>query len=271
MSNKKLVIFVFLLCVAGTMAAQKLQEKFEYKVIYELSFALDSTELENRESEYMILYTGSELSLFSSRAKTLSHPLELRGNSGSTSRNALTKFHYELLKDRKDQKIYYTLKIPQVAQDWFYYEQPLRISDWDIQPETKDIKGYKAQKAITRFAGRDHVAWFTSEIPISEGPYKFNGLPGLILEIADTENEWNFDFISLKKMNRPENFKVNLKLYKKVEKQELMDIWYNYRRDPMGYAPNPNVTIAPDTHRKYIEAFTKMLKKENNPLELKEK
>src|SRR5699024_5708709 len=61
--------------------------------------------------------------------------------------------------------------------------------DWQITDESKEIGGYIAIKAEVTFRGRDFVAWFTPEIPISAGPWKFYGLPGLILVVKDEESK----------------------------------------------------------------------------------
>ncbi|MBQ9469538.1 MAG: GLPGLI family protein [Bacteroidales bacterium] len=58
--------------------------------------------------------------------------------------------------------------------------------------------------ATTTYGGRDYVAWFASDIPISDGPYKFCGLPGIIVRIADTENEHVFELQGAKyDINKP--------------------------------------------------------------------
>lgn len=267
MKKKKIFLFTLISFIFSTACAQKLNDKFEYKVIYKLTYKLDSTALEEPKSEYMILYTGEKLSKFSSRAKTLENPVVVRGNSGHTSRAALTQFHYELLKERSSGNIYYTLKIPKMD-DRLYYPEAMDKLEWEILPETKRIKDYKVQKATTSFSGRKYVAWFTPEIPIAEGPYKFNGLPGLILEIADTKEHWVFEFFGLEKLSPKVKYKLNLNQFVKTDKEQLESLWYRYRRDPMGYAKNPNVKISAENHKKYIEAFTEMLEKENNPIEL---
>lgn len=61
--------------------------------------------------------------------------------------------------------------------------------NWKLSNEYKTIKNYNCQKATCDFRGRSYVAWFTNEIPISEGPWKFKGLPGLILEMEDTKHQ----------------------------------------------------------------------------------
>ncbi len=57
--------------------------------------------------------------------------------------------------------------------------------EWKIEPDTTHIGGFKCQKASTKFKGNHYTAWFTTEIPVAFGPWKFNGLPGLILECQD--------------------------------------------------------------------------------------
>ncbi|MDX1720365.1 MAG: GLPGLI family protein, partial [Salegentibacter mishustinae] len=170
--------------------AQNLKDKFEYKVTYKLTYSQDSTALDESKSEYMILFTGDELSKFSSRAVTLAKTYEIRGNKGTTSPQAVSEFHYQILKQVETGKLFYTLKIPKMN-DRFFYTEELDQFKWEILAETKSIKDFKVQKAKTSFRGRNYIAWFTPEVPISEGPYKFNGLPGLILEIADTDKHWN--------------------------------------------------------------------------------
>ena len=254
-----LIFFSFRISAQGTI-----KEKFDYEVIYKLSFKLDST-LVKPESEYMMLYMGKDYSYYISRAQNFEDEIKVKGNSGSTPQNALTNFHYQILKEIKSDRLFY---VHQIASDRFYFGQDKNIFNWQIETETKEIKGYKVQKAITNFAGRDYVAWFTPDVPISDGPYKFNGLPGLILEISDVENEWNFEFFGLKKLSPKQDFKLKFNQLIKTSLAELKATNLRYRKDPFTYVNNPNITISPEVHQKYIESFAEMLDKENNPIEL---
>lgn len=74
-----------------------------------------------------------------------------------------------------------------------------REMNWVISKEQKRILGYSSRKATTIFAGRRWTAWFTDEISIPDGPYKFYGLPGLILKISDNTNTHSFEIISIQK------------------------------------------------------------------------
>lgn len=73
--------------------------------------------------------------------------------------------------------------------------------NWLISNEHKKIGQFNCQKAEAKFRGREYSAWFTTEIPLPYGPWKLNGLPGLILEAYDTDKEVYFYFKSVKYPN----------------------------------------------------------------------
>ena len=68
-------------------------------------------------------------------------------------------------------------------------EESIPLIKWDITNESKQILDYVCYKAHTNFRGRTYTAWFTNQIPILSGPWKFSGLPGLILEITSDDNQ----------------------------------------------------------------------------------
>ncbi|MDR1552255.1 MAG: GLPGLI family protein, partial [Prevotellaceae bacterium] len=99
--------------------------------------------------------------------------------------------------------------------------------DWKITNETKEISGYKCQKATCSFRGRDYVAWFTREIPVKEGPWKFDGLPGLIVKVYDTKEHYDFELYAVQKAGKAIIFntdgyiKVNMKNYIQMSKNRI--------------------------------------------------
>jgi len=70
--------------------------------------------------------------------------------------------------------------------------EPSNPMKWEITGEKKTIDAFEAIKARTNFRGRSYTAWFTTDIPIDIGPWKFHGLPGLILEVYDDEKGVQF-------------------------------------------------------------------------------
>lgn len=59
---------------------------------------------------------------------------------------------------------------------------------WEITENTKEILGYTCQEATGDFRGRKYKVYFSPDIPFKNGPYKFDGLPGLILEVRSLDN-----------------------------------------------------------------------------------
>lgn len=65
--------------------------------------------------------------------------------------------------------------------------------NWIISSEKAKIGSYNTQKATTDFGGRKWTAWFTADIPLQDGPYKFHGLPGLIVKIEDDGKNFSWE------------------------------------------------------------------------------
>jgi GLPGLI family protein len=80
--------------------------------------------------------------------------------------------------------------------------------NWKIEKDTKKIGNFVCKKAIANFRGRDYIAWFAIEISVPYGPWKLNGLPGLILEAYDKNKNvyWYF-----KSVEYPSNTKEKIK------------------------------------------------------------
>lgn len=68
---------------------------------------------------------------------------------------------------------------------------------WKLTNDSKTIKNYACKKATTTFRGRTYEVWYTEKIPISIGPWKFNGLPGLILSVQDKEGIYKWEVKSI--------------------------------------------------------------------------
>lgn len=76
------------------------------------------------------------------------------------------------------------------------------IISWKLSDETKKYLDFTVQKAICEFGGRHWTAWFTKDIPFSEGPYKFQGLPGLVVLLEDSQKQYSFSFIKNKNLDK---------------------------------------------------------------------
>lgn len=79
----------------------------------------------------------------------------------------------------------------------FRFTEHIPPQKWAIVGDTLTVLGYMSYKATTSFRGRNYTAWFTPDIPINEGPFKFYGLPGLILKIKSDDGVFSFQAIGL--------------------------------------------------------------------------
>ncbi len=87
---------------------------------------------------------------------------------------------------------------------FFVYPDSVPSLEWSFNDEETDsIIGYDCRKATVEFAGRSYIAWFTPEIPLPFGPYKFGGLPGLILKLEDAERQYIWVAVGFERDNAP--------------------------------------------------------------------
>lgn len=80
-----------------------------------------------------------------------------------------------------------------LGSDGYKVHEDLKSIEWQLIPgEIKNINGFKSYKAKGEFRGRNYVAWYSPDIPLRVGPWKFQGLPGLILDIRDSTNNFQW-------------------------------------------------------------------------------
>lgn len=101
------------------------------------------------------------------------------------------------------------------------YSEPIEVINWQISPDADSILSFSCQKATCQFRGRSYTAWFTMEIPLSYGPYKFWGLPGLILKIGDNDNQYSWICTRIEKAQKSETIKEYKWNYDDVNKQKM--------------------------------------------------
>ena len=144
--------------------------------------------------------------------------------------------------------------------------------NWKIEKETKKNAEYSLQKATTDFGGRKWIAWFTSKIPINEGPYKFFGLPGLIVKIEDSEHEYSWELkgnilcktncnIQFDSLNERQIGSIN------VSKEKIKQLRRNYAKDPLQGADVVNPNLDPALLREYKNMLIKKINYYDNPIE----
>lgn len=110
-----------------------------------------------------------------------------------------------------------------IETDNLKYSETLPLQEWSISDETEEICGYSCQKAICHWRGRDYVAWFAADIPVSAGPWKLGGLPGLIMKIADSTNTYSWEATEVKNGTFP-IYKPRGDKYKESTREKVQEL-----------------------------------------------
>jgi GLPGLI family protein len=111
-----------------------------------------------------------------------------------------------VIPETREQKVYFDLKKKKCFEKKylktiFIVQDTLSLPNWNILEEVKIINNHSCQKAITTFKGRNYEVWFTLDYPSKFGPWKLNGLPGLILLAQDDTKEVYFEATEIIKTN----------------------------------------------------------------------
>ncbi len=112
----------------------------------------------------------------------------------------------------------------------YFIKDTLPNLNWELLPdEKKEIQGYVCQKAKLKYRGSEFTAYYTLDIPIKFGPWKFDGLPGLIMEIQlDDDNNY---YWKATKVIYPSNEEVNFKINKELYKNSLRTFLNDKKKD----------------------------------------
>ena len=87
-----------------------------------------------------------------------------------------------------------------ISSQGYCYVDSLHTQTWTMGDSTREVLGYTCQQATADFRGRRWTAWFTTDIPVSDGPWKLGGLPGLILKAYDEGQQHVFTAIGLERV-----------------------------------------------------------------------
>lgn len=214
-----LYLSILLFC-AFKVNAQEV-DKVKLRIHYAAEFKRFESS-ENTKPDEKILDIGNSTSKFYSlwetRAEEVKDSVISHGGSFQEVMNALGRLpyprsydYYAVYKNYPQKgELTYTDK---VLKD-FIYEETIEKPEWIIIDKDTLIAGYNCQKAQAHFRGRTWDAWFTPDIPISDGPWKLCGLPGLILYAKDAKEDFLFKCIEIKKGN---NETINLPKHKYIK------------------------------------------------------
>ncbi|RKE98883.1 GLPGLI family protein [Ichthyenterobacterium magnum] len=150
--------------------------------------------------------------------------------------NIKSKVNPKIYKDLKSKNIY---SVELIGLKPFIVRDTMAVFKWNFLTEYKSILGYKCQKANVNYRGRDYVAYFTTELPFNAGPWKFSGLPGVILEVASLDNVFEIKANKIQLKNEATNLhRPNLKNLSITWNDYIKE--YNKKYNELLYYTSPN-------------------------------
>ncbi|MDR1601988.1 MAG: GLPGLI family protein [Tannerella sp.] len=219
---------------------------------YEMTSVTDTSRRDKTSTEMMMLKTGVRSSVFYSYTKYLADSVIEADRAGGASIDVIAE-HVKQYQSRINYKIYKNYPagkvttLEQLAMSRFRCEEKNDVPQWELLPDTATILSYSCRKAVCRFKGRDYEAWFTPDIPRSEGPWKLHGLPGLILKAQDARKEYVFECVGLVQEKPGNAISFGASGHEPVSRKNLNQLFERYAADPVGYisssAPNVKVHI----------------------------
>lgn len=245
------------LCFSFVQGQVVNKDSSDIEVRYNFTFVQDTLDRSSALSEPMVLLTNGKQSIYYSEnykaavdgfGKNLKDAVKT-GNIVDPGMLPQSKVRHNVYKDQN-----HTYISNYLGQHYYTFESPDQMK-WEIDHNLSAvIGGYTCHKATITTGGKKFSAWFTYDIPISDGPYKFRGLPGLILRLTEIHNYMDFELISIRKKKVPIEHKKGLLISEEQYRLKRKE----YMNDPyQGTINNP-------AYRKRAEENKK---KYNNTLE----
>ncbi len=215
--------FTLLICIFGFLTINAQSHRMAGEVVYD--YLLNPS----ANTRY---YSVSSALLFSEN-ESLYEIDHLKVNTNNISENTLEIIGEEnefVYKNLNTQTIYY---MDLIDFTYFNIKDSLNTMEWTLNENTKEILGYTCQEATTSYRGRFYIAHYTTEIPVSNGPWHFNGLPGLILEVHSIDKVFNLKATSIAIKNEKIEIKNPFENKKQLSWQGFIDLYIKKNHEVM--------------------------------------
>lgn len=189
--KKIIILLVFAIGYFG-LSQTKTTKNFDLLISYQLDYKKFITSETNLSANTILIVTNQG-SLFT--FETMMNLDKIQQERELTIDEVLLNKSpfYFLIKSDSETTVHYET----IGSDRYDFKEKLN-QDWELINQDTLISGYSCKKSILNYAGRKWSAWYTPEIPIAFGPYKFHGLPGLIMNIKDSKGVFNFTVSEIK-------------------------------------------------------------------------
>jgi len=214
------------------------------EIKYEVRIIRDTSKITSSYEDVQVLQIGKNISKVFSYTNYQSDSIilaYLKQNKPTYPSKSLFSTTYEVYKKYITNTIDF---IDIIYYEAISYEENIPKINWQIHNDKKMIAGYSCQKATGTFRGRQYEAWFTFDIPISDGPYKFTGLPGLILEIYDTQKHYTYKCIGVKPLNPMKPITIrDWKTITKINREKHNALYKRFCDNPYALEYSKGLTI----------------------------
>ena len=261
-------------------SAQEKESQFKQQFIYAMTFQMDSLD-SKKQTETMELLTNGSHSVFQSLEKGFRDSVNLMNRkekadydvrNDASFRGKLKPINslYSIFRTDNQFRVLDAFSLGMRSDNYQYYEEEI-VLDWKLTGKQDSLLGLPVQQATTEFGGRTWEAWFTPEIPIGAGPYKFHGLPGLIVKIKDSQDFWTFTLTDMKQdINRQVALPTGLP--KTVAKTDKLAFFkgrndYFLNRTIIDEAAGNIIVGTPEGRQQSIDWDKKYAKSQNNWIE----
>ena len=138
---------------------------------------------QNYQVNYTTYFDGNEKEFFLIGSDSISQWNQIVDNESLD----LNDF---FVKNKKLNLVYYYDKLFTKS---FYIKDTLCPMIWSLSNIQKTVLGKLCQSATTTVRGRTYTAFYSTEIQIADGPWKFCGLPGLVLFVESSDKNFSFE------------------------------------------------------------------------------
>ncbi|MBL0357414.1 MAG: GLPGLI family protein [Chitinophagaceae bacterium] len=269
----KYLLFFFTIIHTRLLFSQDLYPVI-YSCKYKSTFCKYPAQEKSNESELFNLKITAAFSKYFSEDKrvgdsilneNMKNGLSLKDRIANSKKYKSGKGGITIYNDNEHLAVFETVLI-----NSYYYKDSLPAGKWMIFADTSLINNLRCQKASINFRGRSYIAWFALDIPLSYGPWKFYGLPGLIVKISDTKGHYSFELINFSKADDTLSVQENACI--KTGLKKIMELKKKIAEDPFRQfemATGASVKIVGDEQKKLeFDKFVKKSAEEYNPIEL---
>ncbi|AZQ64013.1 GLPGLI family protein [Flammeovirga pectinis] len=248
-------------------------DSVEIECYYDLNFKESTLDSNYNSAVFILLIGKNHVSKFTEHSKEIrdaaldtfgiiTKEQGMQGGLNFLASLPKSKFNYSIFKSNGILEFNDRL----FGVNYTYQEKIEDVMKWKLHSDKKIIANYRCQKATVGYAGREYEAWFTMDIPISEGPYKFTGLPGLIVELYDLKKDYHFKLTYFKKstLQKPitkpilSEAQVTHQKYLKIRDKAFKNIRISIQNSSVGASVTEDVLMR----------YEKKMARKDNPMEI---